>query len=435
MTYLSLPRFSLSLDLFGLVIVLIIFISALSEHLREKNGSRSFLRLLMFTILTLAADIVTRLGEGRPEYRAMTLLAATLAACFCFLAVLCFLNYLRKTLYPSNRVVIAIFAFLCAICLSSVGLLIGNLFSGYASYVNEAGHLVHRDEVLVAGIYLTFPVLSFLGVLLAPPFARNSPHVTRFSFLLYALFPVVGSFADFCIHGLSMTYAGFVLSVLLIYTGIYRQKQKMIADQQNALMLSQINPHFMYNTLSTIAAMCDIDPTQAKQLTLEFSQYLRRNLTTLTCEDLIPLSQEMNHVECYLKIEKARFQERVNVLYSIHCEDFYVPPLTVQPIVENAVRHGITRKAEGGTVRIAAYSAPKHYVIEVRDDGVGFDTRSNPNDNRKHVGLENVSGRIRRMCHGRLVVRSVIGVGTRVTIVIPKKFAHPKETTHEYTGR
>lgn len=427
MPQLTLPLLSIALDTFGLIVVMIIFLSCLPECSHEKKSNYSFMWILIFTIITLLADIVSWVGEGRPQFHNLTLIAATIASCTCFLAILFFLNYLRISLYPSNKPVIFIFAILATICLGSIILQIGNIFYGYFSYVDSAGHFVYSDKLMGGAAYLAFPVLSFFATLIAPPLAKGTARITRFSFLLYVLFPTVGALIDFFIHGLSMSYVCFVISVLLIYTGIYNQKQEQITEQQNALMLSQINPHFMYNTLSTIAAMTDIEPSRAKELTLEFSQYLRRNLTTLTCRDLIPFAEEMGHVECYLKIEKARFRESVNVIYSIQCDDFYVPPLSIQPIVENAVRHGITRKLGGGTVRISTYSAKKHYIIEIRDDGVGFDTNAKPNDNRKHVGFENVENRIRRMCHGQLVVRSVIGVGTRVAIIIPHKYAHPKK--------
>ena len=440
MRSITLPQLSITLDILGLIVVAIIFSSCLIEQIHEKvhekKGSRSFLYLLSLVMLTLIADIVAWIGEGKPALHRMTLISATVASCICFLAILCFMNYLRLSLYPSNRAVLAIFSILITIGLASIALLIGNIFCGYSSTVNEAGHLVHPPTPMVIGIHLTFPVLSFIAILLAPPLARGTSRTTRFSFILYTICPVIGVVVDLCIHGLSMTYIGFVISILLIYTGIYRQKQRLITSQQSALMLSQINPHFMYNTLSTIAAMCDIEPRQAKKLTLEFSQYLRRNLTSLTSDDLIPFAQEMDHVECYLKIEKARFQECLNVSYSIQCKDFYVPPLSIQPIVENAVRHGITRKAGGGTVQIAAYKVQKYYVIDIRDDGVGFDPKVKPTDNRAHVGLENVSSRIHRMCGGRLEVRSVVGSGTRVVIIIPEKNATPKkEETHEHISR
>jgi sensor histidine kinase YesM len=127
-------------------------------------------------------------------------------------------------------------------------------------------------------------------------------------------------------------------------------------------------------------------------------------------------------VECYLKIEKARFRERLNVIYSVQCKDFSLPPLTVQPIVENAVKHGITKRAAGGTLRISSYAFDKFYVVEIIDDGVGFDPETLPALKKEHhVGIENVESRLRRMCRGSIRIKSTPGVGTRVTIEIPRR--------------
>jgi LytS/YehU family sensor histidine kinase len=124
----------------------------------------------------------------------------------------------------------------------------------------------------------------------------------------------------------------------------------------------------------------------------------------------------MEHVECYLKIEKARFREQLNVIYSIQCKDFNIPPLTVQPLVENAVKHGITKKTNGGTIKISTFEEDQHYIVEIIDDGVGFDTENA----EKHVGIENVKSRVATMCRGKISIKSTLGIGTRVTIQIPK---------------
>jgi sensor histidine kinase YesM len=205
--------------------------------------------------------------------------------------------------------------------------------------------------------------------------------------------------------------------LLVIYTSIYIQRQKELEAQKNALMLSQINPHFIYNTLSAIAAMCESSPKQAKYLTIDFSKYLRRNIDTMTSDSLVEFEREIEHVECYLKIEKVRFGERLNVIYSIGSKDFKIPPLTIQPLVENAVKHGITKRAEGGTIKICTYEIDKHYVIKIIDDGVGF----NSDETEFHVGLKSVENRISAMCHGSVTLKSTVGIGTRVTVLIPKK--------------
>jgi LytS/YehU family sensor histidine kinase len=166
--------------------------------------------------------------------------------------------------------------------------------------------------------------------------------------------------------------------------------------------------------------MCDSSPKQAKYLTIDFARYLRKNIDSLNSEEPIPFDQEMEHVECYLKIEKARFGEQLNVIYAVQCKNFSIPPLTIQPLVENAVKHGITRKANGGTIRISTFEEEENYVIEIIDDGVGFDVEAFEANKKGHIGLENVRSRVRRMCKGNVTVKSTEGIGTRVTIEIPQ---------------
>ncbi len=430
MPSIELSYVNIALDSFGLIVSLIMFASGFGDLTRKKHGSRHFLFLLSFVMLALVADIVSWIGEGNVALRYLTLIANAMAACSGQLAIICFMGYLTNSLYGNSRAAVCILRIFQVLCVLSLLFAIGNIFGGYAFFVDETGHYVQSANTGMVILYLLFPLLSFLALILMALFATHSAKVNRFLFILYTLFPVAGIVADYLLHSLSLTYISLAVSVLVIYTGIFVQKQKLIEAQKQTLMLSQINPHFVYNTLSTIASMCDLSPKLAKSLTLDFSTYLRRNLDTLSGEDRIPFDKELEHVECYLKIEKARFRERLNVIYAIQCRDFFIPPLSVQPIVENAVRHGITKKASGGTLRISTYATDRHYIIEIRDDGVGFDTEQAPRtDGRAHVGLENVRNRIGGLCHGTLTVKSTVGVGTRVTIEIPKK-----GNTHEHTG-
>ena len=412
-----LPYVNIALDSFALVITLIIFASCCKEFSRKKSRSKYFLFLLSSVIVALIADIVSWVGEGKVSLSYMTIISNTIASCAAQLAIICFMEYLRKNLYESSRAAdftLKLFRCLCGV---SVLFCIGNAFFGYAASLNEEGHWHHSENVALGITYLIFPILSFFAILLMAAFAKSSAKVNRIAFVFYTLFPVAGIVLDYTIHGLSLTYVGLTLSILVIYTSIYLKKQKLIESQRNALMLSQINPHFIYNTLSTIASMCDVSPSQAKYLTIDFSRYLRQNLSNLSKEELIPFEQELEHVECYLKIEKARFRERLNVIYSIGCKEFEIPPLSIQPLVENAVKHGITKKAEGGTIKITTYDDQTHYIIEIIDDGVGFDTEAA----EMHVGLENVKSRVRACAKGEVSVKSTLGIGTRVTIEIPKK--------------
>lgn len=216
-----------------------------------------------------------------------------------------------------------------------------------------------------------------------------------------------------------------ICAAVLFYLWLHLQlvqvhERGMREQQQLQLMFSQIKPHFLYNTLETIEALCLIDPEAAREATARFSGYLRGNLTGLNAENTIPFEKELSHTRLYLELEQMRFQEDLQVVYEITCTDFFLPPLTLQPLAENAVRHGVRMKSDGkGIVEIKTAELPDCYVISVRDDGPGFDPNTPPTDGRPHIGLRNVRDRLQRH-GGALHIESKQGSGTTVTIRIPK---------------
>lgn len=195
--------------------------------------------------------------------------------------------------------------------------------------------------------------------------------------------------------------------------------EAQLKESRVSIMLSQIQPHFIYNTLGTIERMCLKDPEKAFDLVRNFSLYLRGNFSELDSVTPIRFGEELKHVEHYVNIEKVRFPD-MNIEYDVETTEFVLPALSVQPLVENAIKHGLMRLESGGTVVIRSYETSSHFCVEVRDDGVGFDT-SLPIEEKKHVGLRNIRGRLKAMVNGELTIESQIGVGTRAVISIPKE--------------
>ena len=192
-----------------------------------------------------------------------------------------------------------------------------------------------------------------------------------------------------------------------------------LAESRVATMMSQIRPHFIYNTLGSIEQLCELDPPKAGELVHNFSKYLRGNFGELDNPRPISITQEMEHVHHYVSIEKVRFPD-MTFSFEMKSGDFYLPALTVQPIVENAIKHGLMKLTRGGSVAVVSYETDTHYCISVVDDGVGFDT-SVSQDERKHVGLRNIRERLTTMVGGTLTIESTVGEGTRVLISIPKE--------------
>ena len=195
--------------------------------------------------------------------------------------------------------------------------------------------------------------------------------------------------------------------------------EAQLKESRISIMLSQIQPHFIYNTLGTVERMCLKDPQRAFDLVRNFSLYLRGNFSELDSVAPIRFAEELKHVEYYINIEKVRFPD-MNIEYDVKATDFVLPALSVQPLVENAIKHGLMRLETGGTVIIRSYETPTHFCVEVEDNGVGFDTEA-PVNEKKHVGLRNIRGRLKAMVNGQLLLESSPGAGTKAVIMIPKE--------------
>ncbi|MGN0501912.1 MAG: sensor histidine kinase, partial [Ruminococcus sp.] len=179
--------------------------------------------------------------------------------------------------------------------------------------------------------------------------------------------------------------------------------------------------HFLYNTLTSIYCLCDRDSKAAKQAISDFSKYLRGNFESVGRKMPIMFEDELNHVQSYLALEKMRFGDELDVVYDIQAHNFLLPALTIQPLVENAVKHGVGDAPNGGTVMLSTRELPEFYEIEIYDNGVGFDTENFDKDEKIHIGIENVRSRLELMCNGTLTLKSSVGNGTTATIRLPKE--------------
>ena len=235
---------------------------------------------------------------------------------------------------------------------------------------------------------------------------------------------IVGEMYEITVNN-ELDYLSDAISDLALEINHYNKEnlrvQKELYDSKVQIMVSQIKPHFMYNALSSIAILCKLDPDTAYEATITFSKYLRGNMDSLKQTEPVPFEVELEHLKKYLYIEKLRFADKLDIIYDIQATDFKLPMLSVQPIVENAVKHGVGMKDEGGTVTIAARETEDAFEVIITDDGVGFDTSApKKEDGRSHVGMENTRKRLRDMCGADIIITSKPGEGTTAKVIIPK---------------
>lgn len=208
------------------------------------------------------------------------------------------------------------------------------------------------------------------------------------------------------------------------------KQSRLLADAEIRALHAQINPHFLFNALNTIVSFIRFRPEQARELLIHLGEYFRRNLHD--SGGYVSLARELEHIEAYLAIERARFGDKLHVEYDIEdgVERFTVPGLILQPLVENAVKHGLLPKREGGTVVIRARRKEKQTVeLTVADNGVGMKVdpfepaldEKSAGRQLSGIGLANVKSRLQSI-YGEpygIVIESKSGSGTTCTIQLP----------------
>ena len=252
------------------------------------------------------------------------------------------------------------------------------------------------------------------------------------AFLIYFVVPLICMLIQMMFFGLLLIVFGTSLAILFMFIFLLMdqieqnlmhqreitKQQQEIANQRASIMVLQMRPHFIYNTLMSIYGLCNQDPQKARQVTKDFTDYLRRNFNAVASENTIPFSAELEHTRAYLAVEQAQHEEMLVVEYDTPFTRFRLPPLTLQPIVENAVKHGINPYSGPLHVTVRTYRADNASVIVVADNGPGFDTAK---IDESHTALANIRQRLELMSGGKVEIASREAGGTMVTVTIPDR--------------
>jgi len=279
-----------------------------------------------------------------------------------------------------------------------------------------------------ADFYFLMGILFLLVMTYAVQQRRKLKRKNYRGIIAASIIPVFGVLLQAFVEDIAFVNLSNALAVLMFFVEYEIQKSRQetaerekMANMRNALMVSQIQPHFIFNALSTIVTLIREDPDTAVQAVEYFSDFMRGTMNAVNSETLVPISSELEATFGYLHIEKYRFGDSLTVEADVQDTSFHVPPLSIQPIVENAVKHGIRKSKGKGTVTIRTYETEYAHVVEVKDDGAGFDVNASFSDDRQHIGLSNVKERIRSLCSGSLNIESEEGKGTTVYLSFPKK--------------
>ena len=304
--------------------------------------------------------------------------------------------YLRwfgpASLWPTLRwAAIAVFELILAVCL-------------YFTVFKENQDIVRYKTLAGASL-----VMLMLGIAL--------------EYFTHAGFTVMHSMRPMVLGALLFSLLQFTAVLFFMFDHAEQQIRvaRELSESRIRLMMSQVKPHFIRSALGAIGMVIKQNPDRAYMLLRDFTNYISFNLESMDSNEPIPFAEELKHIKAYTNIEQERYRPRVKVEYEIGPEQFEVPPLTVQPYVENAIKHGVWARKEGGTVRLRTEETPTAWVVVITDDGVGFDVDNPPPALRGHgISMKNAAYRLREQVGGAVKVESVIDRGTQITITIPK---------------
>ena len=413
---------NISLSGIAMVITIILFFNVGQDKIRVQKSTSLFQLNLLCIFFALSNEYLCWMYPSNTKFSTKYILDSNIYLFDCIQMIL-YKKYLFSTLTFKNKFYkfanISINIFFWGTLL----LVITNPFTKIFFYYENG--IYTRSKYFSLFFVYTFYTL-FMNILIVTFFTKMNIK-KKISFYLYTFIFIIQYLFHMNKYGLIFNDIAFFISFVIIYTNVQVEerveliKSKIqLANAQTEVMISQIQPHFLYNSLATISALCDLDPELAQNATDRFSNYLRMNLHSIKCKDNIPFEKELEHIQTYLWLEQLRFDSRLKVEYKISFTDFFVPPLSIQPIVENAVKHGILNKNDGGTVILISRKIQNFYEIIIKDDGIGFDINSINDDGKTHIGIKSVSERIEIMLHGTIKIDSKIGKGTIVTIRIPK---------------
>ena len=305
--------------------------------------------------------------------------------------------------------------------------ILANILS-VATLSNDLFYYVTPDMVFRRGALYTLLILPLcmITVLNLTGAIKRRAKLSRkvyISFLVAILPMTVALIIHLFVDVFPLIYISSALSAVSMYSLILSDQiernlryQQEIANQRASIMVLQMRPHFIYNTMTSIYCLCNQDPQKARQVVLDFTTYLRKNFTAIASAEPIPFSAELEHVRAYLAVEKAQYEDSLFVEYDTPHTMFRVPPLTLQPIVENAVKHGRDPYAGPFHISIRTRKTDSASEITVSDNGRGFDPAD---DSEPHIALRNIRLRLEMMCGGELTITPNDGGGTVVTVTIP----------------
>lgn len=386
----------------------------------NKRFFIAFFAVFVLSMITIFVDLMTYTNPGMTTVSRINTYFEYL---FVSMTIPMFTPYLLHTCGEDWRKSF-LFRAVCVLWVIFLILLVVSQFTTFLYYITPDNKYIRNDWYLL----LIAPMFAAMLLNLAGVIKRRDKLSRKYfvAFLLHLVPLLIALFVlNIVIENLLTIVLSLCISIpamfaIILYDQMeqYLKQQREIARQRAGIMVLQMRPHFIYNAMMSIYYLCEQDPEKARQVTLDFTSYLRKNFTAIAGEDTIPFADELEHTRAYLAIEQVQFEDSLFVEYDTPHKGFRVPPLTLQPIVENAVKHGMDPEYAPLKISVRTRETDSGSEIIVEDNGPGFSLDDeNPEPN---TALANIRQRLKMMCGGKLTIRPREGGGTLVTVTIPR---------------
>ena len=412
---------NISIGAAGLVLSLVgLFMSALSR-LIEGRAKRHLSG--MFVIMAMYSATIILSYYAEMEAKALLMRWGIFLSSLLSSVLMLMLTSLMLHFAGESRRGNGLFLCVSLLWVLYAGMLISTFFSPVFYGINDGAVYVRGPWY---ALLLIPPVLIMLLNLWGVWRRREKLSRSQFWALrVYILIPLFSMVVQMLYYGILATALGIMFGSMAMFLFILSdQQEKFIriteenANKEFNIKILQIRPHFIYNVMSSIYYIVEEDPAKAQGVIRDFSVYLRKVFRSITSREPVPFAEELEHTRAYLSVEMARFTDQLNVTYDTPYVDFKLPPLTLQPVVENAVKHGLDPEVERLNITIRTRHSEGFNEIIVENDGEDFIPSLNMDDDA--VGLPNGTSRLKRMCDGELIVARREGGGTVVTMRIPE---------------
>ena len=419
---------NISISVSGLAIAILGLIQSISSRKMEGWNRKFF--IILFLIMTvyigsvLAYSISSSLGTGGNLYVSEISMFIQSLSSFLLVPMLALLvrHFIRGN-YSYRRADKCIYIVIIVFFTVVYTAILSTVFFSDSIYYFTPDNVYHRGPYYL--VILMPPMICMLFLFIALLRRRKDLTGRQFrAMLTYILIAVICVPLQTLLEGIMVFVSGTSLSGIVMFSlleaeqvDLYFRKREENLEQKMHLLSLQIRPHFICNTLLSIYYLCDEDQKRASEAILKFTDYLQKNYMAISKESLIPLSEELEHVKAYLEVEKVRYDESLFYSFDIHTDDFLIPPLTLQPIVENSVKHGIDPSGKVLNISIKAEMSDGKNTVIITDDGVGD---GGAGRGGTHIAIDNIRKRLDMMCKGTFEMKDRSDGGKIVTICIPE---------------